>query len=187
MNKFLVKNGQEIIEVTEDQIREAFVIEGLSESDIARKYSVPKDQIMVFVKENHLRAHRRALITEGLKKIQNVQIKQANELMKLESNFKKLKLIQLQHSLKDFAAYFEKYGDFYKRHHITGEVLKDLNGIPLQLDIPNVSKEISHLKESVSMSEGLKKLISRIDEIINNKDPKGPRNLNSAVDDFFGD
>lgn len=78
-------------------------------------------------------------------------------------------------------AYYSTHGHFYKVHPITSEVLKDTNGIPIQIKIPNVSNEISQLKESVSLSEGLKQLLGQIDDIINK--PKDVENLNSDVID----
>ena len=80
-----------------------------------------------------------------------------------------MRLIQLENQLRDFMAYYGRHGDFYKRHPSSGEILQDTDGIPMQVYIPSVAKEIHALKESVTVSEGITKLLSQIDDIINGK------------------
>jgi hypothetical protein len=90
--------------------------------------------------------------------------------MELENNFKKMRIIQLEKELENYLAYYARHGDFLKRHPKTGEILEDLNGIPMQIKIPNITKELNQLKESVQISEGLRGMLHRLDEIINKPD-----------------
>lgn len=158
--------------VSLDVLKSAYIASGLSVEQIAEQYYLSVSTVKSIVDEHNLPALREAYIREGLTKIQNQQISQAQRLLDVELNFKKLRITQLERQLEDFLAYYGRHGDFYKRHSVTGEILRDLDGIPLQVRIPNVAKEIAQLKESVTMSEGLKKLMSELDTIINKK-PRG--------------
>ena len=83
-----------------------------------------------------------------------------------------MRIIQLETVLEDHLAYYARHGDFYKRHPVHGEILEDSDGIPMQIKLPNISKEIRDLKESVTMSEGVRQLLHRLDEILNTKKPE---------------
>lgn len=167
--------------VSLDVIKSAFIAEGLSGQEIAERYFLAKSQVDKLIEDHKLVELRKAYIREGVTKLQNAQLGQAQQLMDVELNFKKLRLIQLEKTLEDYLAYFARHGDFYKRHPVSGDILKDTDGIPLQIVVPNVYNEIRHLKETVTLSEGMKKLLTEIGDIINGK-PKG-----EAVGDGNGD
>ena len=82
-----------------------------------------------------------------------------------------MRIIQLEKVLEDHLAYYSRHGDFYKRHPVSGEILKNSDGIPMQIQLPNVSKELFQLKEAVTLSEGVRTLLHRLDEIINSGRP----------------
>lgn len=158
--------------VSVDVLKSAYIAEGLSVKDIAERYFLSKEVVQKIVDDAKLPELRKAYILEGISKIQNEQMNQAQKLLDVELNFKKLRIIQLEKQLEDYLAYYGRHNDFYKRHPVSGDILKDTDGIPMQIHVPNVTREIAQLKESVTLSDGIKKLISQLDEIIN-KAPKG--------------
>jgi hypothetical protein len=174
------KSG-DLIEIGVEHIKSAYIVEGSSASDLAAKFHLPVVTIEKIISDNKLDLLRAAHIKHGLAQLQNMQLVQADKLMNLETQFKRMRIIQLEKILEDYMAYYSSHGHFYKVHPITGEVLKDTNGIPIQLRIPNVSGEIKDLKESVSLSEGLKHLLGQIDDIINK--PKDVESLDPDVID----
>lgn len=169
------------IQIGVEHIKAAYIVEGLSASDLSAKFYIPVTFIEKIIQDNQLDKLRSAHIKHGLIQLQNVQLSQAQRLMDVESQFKRIRIIQLEKSLEDYLAYYSKHGHFYKVHPITLDIMKDTNGIPVQIKIPNVSHEISQLKESVSLSEGLKQLLGQIDDIINT--PKDVHNLDSGTID----
>jgi hypothetical protein len=173
-------SGQ-LIQVGVEHIKSAYIVEGLSAGDLAAKFHLPVVTIEKIISDNKLDVLRASHIKHGLSQLQNIQLVQAEKLMNLENQFKRIRIIQLEKTLEDYMAYYSKYGHFYKVHPITGEILKDTNNIPIQIKIPNVSSEIAQLKESVSLSEGLKQMLNHIDQIINT--PKDVENLNSDIID----
>lgn len=170
-----------IVEVGVEHIKVAYIVEGCSVSDLATKFHLPVSSIEKIVQENQLDKLRAAHIKHGLAALQSMQLVQAEKLMNLENQFKKIRIIQLEKTLEDYMAYYSRHGHFYKVHPVTLEVLKDTNGIPIQIKIPNVAHEISQLKESVSLSEGLKQLLGQIDDIINR--PKDVEQLDPNIID----
>ena len=172
-------------------IKTTFIAEGLSAEDIAKRYFLPTEAIERIIVDHKLVELRKAYIREGVAKIQNVQLHQAQKILDIEVEFKKLRLVQLEDRLNDFMAYYACHGDLYKRHPVSGDVLKDTDGIRMQLNVPNVAREIQQLKESVTLSEGIKKLMSDLDSIINGKqeaenaDNDGEVIDLDAVDSFF--
>lgn len=156
-----------------EHIKSAYIVEGASASDLSIKFHLPVQMIERIISDNKLDKLRAAHIKHGLGQLQSMQLVQAEKLMNIETQFKKIRIIQLEKSLEDYMAYYSMHGHFYKVHPITGEILKDTNNIPIQIKIPNVSHEISQLKESVSLSEGLKQLLGQIDEIINKPKDEG--------------
>ena len=154
---------------TLDQIKSLYIAEGKSAEEIADITRLDLTKIKALIDGEKLSELRKAYIRNGLQNIQNKQLAQAEKLMDIETNFKKLRIIQLENQLKDFVAYYERHGDFYKRHPKSGEILHNTNGMPMQISIPNVTREIRDLKESVSLSEGMKTLLDRFDEVINSK------------------
>lgn len=156
-----------IIQIGVEHIKVAYIVEGCSASDLAAKFYLPVQTIEKIISDNKLDTLRAAHIKHGLAQLQSMQLVQAEKLMNLETQFKRIRIIQLEKTLEDYMAYYSKYGHFYKVHPITSEILKDTNGIPIQIKIPNVAHEITQLKESVSLSEGLKQLLGHIDDIIN--------------------
>ena len=173
-------SGQ-MMEVGVELIKSAYIVEGCSAADLAAKFHLPVVTVEKIISDNKLDTLRAAHIKHGLGQLQSMQLVQAEKLMNIETQFKRIRILQLEKSLEDYMAYYSRHGHFYKVHPITSEVLKDTNGIPIQIKIPNVSHEISQLKESVSLSEGLKQLLGQIDDIINK--PKDVENLNSDVID----
>lgn len=157
--------------VSLELIKSHFIASGLTADEIADQLYLPIDRVQEIIEEHNLVELRKAYIVEGISKIQNVQLNQSQKLMGLENNFKKLRIIQLEKQLEDYLAYFSRHGDFYKRHPTTGDILKNTDGIPMQVKLPNVSRELLQLKESVTMSEGVRMLLNRLDEIINTKKP----------------
>ena len=168
--------------VTLDIIKTVYIAEGISVQEISSRFNLPVETISRIVTDQKLDQLRSAYIREGLMQIQNVQLTQSKKLMDLENNFKKMRLIQIEKVLEDYSAYYARHGHFYKVHPLTGEVLKDSNGIPMQLKLPNLTKEIMDLKESVSLSEGLKNVLTQIDSIINNKSSREAIPLNDDGD-----
>lgn len=154
-----------------DQIKNLYIGEGMGVEDIANSTKLPLDTIRGLVKEHNLPELRSAYIQMGINKIQNKQIDQAQKLMDLETNFKRLRIAQLEKQLEDFLAYYARHGHMYKLHRVTGEVLLDTNGMPLLINIPNIAKELRDLKEGVSLSEGLKSVLHQVNDIIHKSDP----------------
>ena len=157
--------------VTVDVLKSAYIAEGLSVPQIAERYFLSESQVQKVVDDSKLPELRKAYIREGISKIQNEQVNQAQKLLDVELNFPRLRIIQLEKQLEDFLAYYSRHGDFYKRHPVSGEILKDTDGISMQIHVPNVSREIAQLKESVTMSDGLTKLMRELDDIINGGRP----------------
>jgi DNA-binding CsgD family transcriptional regulator len=153
--------------VTLDQIKSLYIASGLTPLEIAEQTFIPISQIETYIEEHKLDDLRKAYIIEGVAKLQNIQLQQSHKLMDLETSFKKMRIIQLQQELESYMAYHARHGDFLKRHPLTGEVLRNTDGIPIQIRLPNVSKELAQLKEAVTMSEGVRSLLHRLDEIIN--------------------
>jgi len=172
-----------------EHIKNEYICEGSSVTDLATKYGLPVETISKFIEDNQLDKVRAAHIKHGLTQLQNIQLLQAEKLMQLENKFKKMRIIQIEKMLEDYMAYYSKHGHFYKVHPITSEILKDTNGIPLQIKLPNVSHEIMQLKEGVSLSEGLKQMLGQIDALINKpKDVQtidDPNVLDASFTDLF--
>ena len=166
------ETGMQRRAVSVDVVKSAYIAEGLSEDDLAARYFLSKEAVAKIVEEHKLPELRKAYIIQGLAKIQSNQLTQAQKLLDIELDFKRLRIIQLERQLQDFLAYYSRHGDFCKRHPVSGEILKDTDGIPMQIHVPNVTREIAQLKESVTLSDGMKKLMAEIDSIINAK-PKG--------------
>ncbi len=160
--------------VSKDVIKSKFIADGMTAEEIANECFLSVVTVRDIIEQEDLPELRKAYIIQGIQKIQNVQLHQAHKLMDIESNFKKLRIIQLEKVLEDFIAYYSRHGDFYKRHPVSGVILKNSDGIPMQLPLPNVSKELSQLKDSVTMSEGVRPLIHRLDEMINRSKPEEP-------------
>lgn len=169
-------------EYSVDLIKSRYIAEGKSAKEIANEYSLSLEQVQRVIEENKLPELRKAYIKNGLENIQNIQLDQSKKLMDLENNFKKLRILQLEDQLNEFAAYYERHGHFYKLSPTTGKILRDTNGLPLQIKIPNVAKELQQLKESVTLSEGTKQLLQKIDDIIHSKPPA--ENINDSDSDI---
>lgn len=168
--------------ISVEHIKSIYIVEGVSAKEIADRFFFTESQIQKIIDDNDLEKLRAAHIKHGLAKLQNMQITQADKLMQLELDYKRLRIIQLEKMLEQYVAYYQRHGHFNKIHPVTGDVLKDTNGLPITLNIPNVTKEIMALKESISLSDGLKHLLSQIDDIINK--PKDAERLNPDVIDM---
>ena len=121
-----------------DQIKSLYIAEGKTSSEIADITGLTKIQIDELIKKDNLPELRNSYIRNGLQNIQNKQMAQAEQLMDIESNFKKLRIIQLQNQLTDYVLYFERHGDFYKRHPTSGEILVNTNGMRMQLSLIHI-------------------------------------------------
>lgn len=153
--------------VSLDVLKSAFIAEGLDAKQIAERYYLSQSQVEKVIDEHKLVDLRKAYIRAGISKIQSQQLGQAEKLLEVELNFKKLRLVQLEKMLEDYMAYYARHGDFFKRHPVSGDILKDTDGFSMQIYVPNVAREIKDLKESVTLSEGMKTLLTKIDDIIN--------------------
>jgi hypothetical protein len=180
----LTKTGKP---VTGQQITSVYVCEGLSIKELAERFQIEVSAAESFVDENKLDDLRALHIKHGLEKMHSIQLVQAEKIIDIETQFKKMRLIQLQKILDDHLAYYSSHGHFYKVHPINGQILRDTDGIPMQIRIPDVSKEIKDLKESVSLSQGLRSMLNQIEEVIN-KPKNKPLTHNGVIDldDFNG-
>lgn len=152
---------------TNEDVAKVYIAEGLDAEQIAHRLYMEVQEVKSIIVQDKLELKRSNYIREGLEKIQNAQLSQATKLMDMENAFKTLRIIQLEKVLEGYTAYYAVHGHFCKLHPVSGEILFDTNGMPIQLNIPSVTREIAQLKEGVSLSEGLKQVLSRIDEIIN--------------------
>lgn len=172
-----------------EKLKNEYICEGTTASELALRYSLPVAAVEQFITDQQLDKLRAAHVKHGLQMLQNIQLTQAEKLMTLENQFKKMRIIQIEKMLEDYMAYYSRHGHFYKVHPITSEILRDTNGIPLQIKLPNVAHEITQLKESVSLSEGLKQMLGHIDDIINKpKDVDNitdPNILDASFTDLF--
>lgn len=165
---FLVpEKGVRKPKVSLDVVKSIYIAEGLSPQEIANRYDISVNQVQNLVDEYKLPELRKAYLINGIKNIQNTQIQQSEKLMNLDNGFKKLRIIQLEKQLEDYILYYERHGHLSKLHPITHEILIGNDGMPIQIVVPNVAKEISQLRESVTMSEGVKQLLNKIDDILN--------------------
>jgi hypothetical protein len=152
-----------------DVIKSRFITSTITAEELAEEYAITKSHALQIIEEHRLADLRKEYVREGLEKIKGIQVHQSNKLLDIELNFKRMRIIQLEAQLSDFMAYYSRNGDFKKRHPHTGEVLKDTNGIDMQIPIPNLSREINQLKEAITMSEGLKQMLTQLDDILNKK------------------
>lgn len=176
------ETGMSHLSIPVEQIKSVFICEGISAKEIAVRFFLSEGQIQKIITDNKLEELRSAYLRQGISELQNVQINQAQKLMNLETKFKSMRIIQLEKILEDHIAYHQRHGHFYKLHPVTGEILRDTNGLPIQLKLPNITKEITDLKETVSLSEGLKQLLSKLDDIINK--PKDAERIDSETIDM---
>ncbi len=154
------------------EIKTHYIATGMTARDIALTTRIPLEEVRAIIKENKLLDLRQAYLRRGISKIQNKQVAQAKKLLDLEYDFKRMRLKQLETILVEYRAYYEKHGDFRKRHPVTKEILRNTNGVALQIDLPMVTREINGLKESVTLSQGLKQLLYQLDDILNTPKPK---------------
>lgn len=161
------REGRPKSPVSLDVLKSAYIADGMDAEELSEKFELPLDLVTKTIKEHDLEQVRLEYRRTGISKIQNSQIHQASKLLDMEVNFKKMRLMQLEKMLEEFAGYYERHGDFFKRHPATQEVLRDTNGLPILIKLPNISKEISEIKESVTLSEGIKQLVARVEDIIN--------------------
>jgi transposase len=170
--------------ISVEAVRSIYICEGISEEDIAKRFNVSTELVAKIVADNKLPELRKAFVRQGITKLQNVQVEKAQKLMDIENNFKNMRISQLESVLQDYAAYYAKHGHFYKLHPVTREILRDLDGIPMKLKLPDISKEIRDLKESLSLSEGLKTLLGQIEDLLN-KPARDVENINDGDGDII--
>lgn len=151
--------------VTKDILKSMFIAEGLTTKELAVKYGLSESMIQRYAIDEQWDELRKAYVISGISKIQNSQLKSAKDLLDFESSFNTLKIKQLEKQLEHYAAYYARFEHLFKVHPTTGEILKDTDGMPIPLRIPDVSKQIRDIKESVNMSEGIKKVIDRLEMI----------------------
>lgn len=148
------------------QLKDKYIQEGYSLKELSLKYNIPEISIRDACREEGWDELRQKYISEGLATIQNIQLSRAQSLFDIENKFKSLKLMQLQKMLEYFVIYQAEHGHLFKIHAVTKEILLDNDGLPIPIKLPNISKEISDLKESVTVSEGMMKLIDRIESVL---------------------
>lgn len=165
------------------EIKMHYIASGMTARDIALSTHIPVADVRAIIKEHNLSELRQVYIRKGVSKIQNKQVAQAQKLLNLEYEFKRMRLRQLETILKEYQEYYLKHGDFRKRHPVTNVVLRNTNGVALQIDLPMVTKEINGLKESVTLSQGLKQLMYQLDDILNTPKPK--EKLDDDLDDVI--
>lgn len=172
-----------------EAIKTIYICEGLSEKEIANRFNISEQTVSEIVTKNKLPELRKAFIRQGISELQNTQVEKAKKLMDIENMFKNMRISQLESVLQDYVAYHAKHGHFYKLHPISREILKDLDGLPMKLKLPDISKEIRDLKESLSLSEGLKTLLGQIDDLINkpSRDVENVNDGDEAIEATFTD
>lgn len=89
-----------------------------------------------------------------------------NRILSLDAQFKEMRLQQIESQVVEYIAYFHKHGHFKKVHPITGEVLRDTNGMPLSIPIPSLMRELQQLKETMIFSESLDSLVGQLKDVI---------------------
>lgn len=164
-----------------EAIKTVYICEGLSEKEIANRFNISEKTVVDIVSKNKLPELRKAFVRQGIMDLQNTQVEKAKKLMDIENNFKNMRISQLESVLQDYVSYHAKHGHFYKLHPVTREILRDMDGLPMKLKLPDISKEIRDLKESLSLSEGLKSLLGQIDDLIN-KPSRDVENVNEGDD-----
>jgi hypothetical protein len=152
--------------VTVEELQATFITESVTFAELAEMYGLPESTIRAVAKESEWIELRKAYIRSGVAKIQNSQIQQAEKLLSLENGFKKLKLIQLESQMASFSAYYARYGHLYKVYPGTEEILLDTNGLAIPLKIPDISKEIKDLKESINIGDGITKILDRLEQLM---------------------
>ncbi len=155
-----------------DEVKSLYIAAGMSARDIALSTQLSVDVVKSIIREYKLLDLRKAYLRRGISKLQNKQVGQAKRILDLEYDFKRMRLRQLESILREYQAYYEKHGDFMKRNIVTGAILRNTQGIALQIDLPTVTKEINGLKDSVVLGQGLKQLLYQLDDILNTPKPK---------------
>ncbi len=153
--------------VSKDVIKSAYLTEDVSFEDLADRFCIPATQIEQMAIAERWDETKKDYIVNGIQKIQNIQVKQAHKLIDIETKFKTLRIAQLEEMLSEFAAYYARYGDLKRRHPITNAILKGSDGMPMYLKVPNVTKELAELRESVTIGEGTKQLLDKLEKIVN--------------------
>lgn len=168
--------------VSRDVIKSAFIVEGLSSEELASRFNLSKNIIEKIIREDNLPALRKLYITQGIGKAQSSQMDYANKLLNIDNNFKSLRLIQLQERMEEYMAYYARFGDLKKRHPITNEILKDDNGLAILLKIPDISKEIKDLKESLTLSSGVLQILNNLENLVCAGQLEEPKSESSVID-----
>jgi len=135
------EGGRRSKEYSVDLIKSLYIASGYDLPTIAKKTGIDTKRLQVLADKHKLPELRKAYILEGLQEIKNIQLQQAENLLDIENNFKKLRILQLQSMLEGYLAYYKRHGSFDKINEKTGEVLVDVSGMPLQIRIPDVAKE----------------------------------------------
>lgn len=157
--------------VSLEVVKSAFIAEGKSLEDLSSIYNIPITTLKRYHDSESWSELRKVYAVEGLKKIQNSQLAQAQKLMDIESKFLNLRIAQLESELETYCAYYARHGHLFKTHPVSGEILKNDSGIPIKINVPNVAKELKDLKEGVTMSEGIKQIIDRLENILHAGNP----------------
>lgn len=161
----------------EKEIEIQYVGGGKTCKEISEDLQLPYKYVRSIIRKNKLSDLRNVYLHKGIKKIQNKQLDQAERMLNVQHRFRWMRLKQLEDMLKEYMAYYERWGDFKLRHPDTLEILYSSNGIPKQLNLPRVTQEINSLKEGFTLSQGLKQLLYQIDDILNK--PKPPDRADS--------
>jgi len=143
-----------------------FVAHGKSLEEISNETDIALSSLQNLCEMEKWEELRNIHIASGLQKIQNRQVNQATKLLDLENKFKELKIIQLEKILESYIAYYDKFGHLFQTDLISGEIIKNDAGIPIKLKIPDVSKEIRDIKESMITGAGVHQILEKIERIV---------------------
>lgn len=176
-----IKTKAEIKQVSLDVIKTTYIVEGLSARQVANRFGIPLETVQAIIKEEKFAELRRAHVRHGMQLLQNLQVDQASTILELESKFKSIRLKQLKTRLDDYMAYYSLHGDFYRRDPETSKILKDQNGIPMQVGLPDAAKEMREVKEALVLSEGIKRVLAQVESVLKGDDTDGML----TADEFF--
>lgn len=167
------KSLSKIPSPSDHNIGKMYISEGFDARKIASRLKISQVYVEEIIKKNQLDVARENYVRESIEVIQKEQVSNATKLLNMENLLKDLRIKQLEATVEQFMQYYEKHGHLNKLHPETGEMLLDTNDMPVQLNIPSVVREITQLKESVSLSEGMRQLLNKLDRIVNG--PKSSR------------
>ena len=146
-----------------EQIQNSYITENVTLEELAITYNLDSVFLVDLAKEEDWLSLRKKFIQEGMEKIQNDQVDYGKQLMDMGATLNKLKTKQLTEQTDAYVAYYAKHGHLNMISSADGSILRDMNGIPIPMKIPNVTREIAALKEGILVSDGLRKLMAQVE------------------------